>query len=74
VRIKITPAFQVKMIVVDYAWADPGESIATGQTRSNPNEFTALPSAGSLGLLAFGGAGLDAWRAHRDGSRPQVGR
>jgi hypothetical protein len=43
--------------IVDYAYADPGESIFTGQT--------AIPEAGSMGLLALGGMGLLMWRKRR---------
>ncbi len=67
-RIKISPANFVKMIVVDYAWGDPGDTIKTGQTGSETNESTAIPASGSLGLLALGGAGLMAWRNRRDGN------
>ncbi|MEM7453880.1 MAG: PEP-CTERM sorting domain-containing protein [Planctomycetota bacterium] len=38
-----------------YAWADPGETLLTGQ----------VPEAGSLGLLALGAFGLVAWRRRR---------
>lgn len=47
--------------VVDYAYADPGETIRTGQ----------VPEAGSLGLLAIGGVGLIAWRTARAKLRSQ---
>jgi MYXO-CTERM domain-containing protein len=51
--------------VIDYAWADPGEPIKTGQTSSNGDQLDAVPDQGSLGLLALGGAGLLAWRRRR---------
>lgn len=43
--------------LVDYAWADVGTPIMTGQI--------AVPEPGSLGLLAVGAAGLVAWRRRR---------
>jgi hypothetical protein len=46
--------------LVDYAYASPGQSIMTGQT--------AVPEAGSLGLLALGAVGLLAWRKQRAAS------
>lgn len=52
-------------MLVDYAWADPGESITAGQTSSVGNQVEAIPDQGSLGLLALGGAGLIAWRKRR---------
>jgi len=52
-----------RLAVVDYAWADPGEPIVTGQTSSD----IANPDQGSLGLLALGAAGLAAWRRSRFG-------
>ncbi|HEY1769959.1 MAG TPA: hypothetical protein VGG02_06860 [Chthoniobacterales bacterium] len=48
--------------MIDYAYGDPGDTIFCGQKSSNEN---AMPSLGSLGLLAVGAAGLLAWRAQR---------
>ena len=45
-------------VVLDYAYADPGEPIRTGQTSSD----SSVPDQSALGLLAFGAAGLAAWR------------
>ena len=47
--------------VVDYAYADPGERIRAGQ--KSENEM--VTDEGSLGWLAFGAAGLLAWRKSR---------
>jgi hypothetical protein len=55
--------------LVDYAYADPGESIKAGQTSSNEmvseggNDM--VPAEGSLGWLALGAMGLLAWRKRR---------
>ena len=43
--------------VVDYAYADAGESILAGQTE--------VPEPGTLGLLATGAIGLLLWRRKR---------
>ena len=51
--------------VIDYAWADPGEPIKTGQTSSNGDQVNVVPDQGSLGLLALGGASLMAWLRRR---------
>jgi MYXO-CTERM domain-containing protein len=48
-------------LLVDYAYADPGEPIRAGQTASNEM----VPEEGSLGWLALGAAGLLAWRKRR---------
>ncbi len=65
-RIKLTPnSRDVAMLVVDYAYGDPGEPIATGQKSSAPTQTASRPKEGSLGLLALGGAGLAAWREDR---------
>lgn len=53
-----------RFILLDYAWADPGEKIQTGQKRSS-RQTTAVPIKGSLGLLAMGGVGLLSWRRQR---------
>ena len=47
--------------LIDYAYADPGESITAGQT-SNDEPGS---EEGSLGWLALGAAGLMAWRQRR---------
>jgi hypothetical protein len=50
--------------IKDYAWGDAGDAIVTGQTQSL-ERASASSAAGSLGLLAFGAQGLDAWRTQR---------
>jgi hypothetical protein len=47
--------------VVDYAYGDPGQPVSAGQTGPN----TSAPALESLGGLAFGAAGLLAWRKSR---------
>ncbi|CAN5484484.1 hypothetical protein BH18VER2_BH18VER2_05220 [soil metagenome] len=46
--------------VLDYAWADLGESIKPGQTSS-----AVASKEGSLGFLALGAAGVALWRQRR---------
>ena len=50
-------------LIKDYAWGDPGDVILTGQKDSSESA-NAKSIAGSLGLLAFGAQGLNAWRTH----------
>jgi hypothetical protein len=78
-RIRTSGEPKYRFILHDYAWADPGESIQTGQKHSgaDPGESTqtgqkgsdrqmaTVPDRGSLGLLALGAAGLIAWRNWR---------
>jgi hypothetical protein len=65
-------------IVKDYAWGDIGDQIKTGQRQLHEDETQVAPQAaksadappladswGSLGLLALGAVGLQAWRAKR---------
>ena len=59
-RIKTLKVELLNQIVIeDYAWADPGEKIKAGQTSDE------APATESLGALAFGAAGLIAWRKRR---------
>jgi hypothetical protein len=53
-----------RYLIKDYAWGDVGDVILTGQTRSLQSG-NANSVSGSLGQLAFGAQGLDAWRAQR---------
>ena len=68
-----------KFTVRDYAWGDPGDQIRAGQTHLQEDETQIVPpsakstgaplsgSQGSLGLLALGAVGLQAWRRSRRG-------
>jgi hypothetical protein len=56
---------------VDYAWADLGDSIKTGQ-KSSHETTEAVTKSGSLGLLATGASGLKAWRQQKAGARFSV--
>ncbi len=53
--------YRTRETIKDYAWGDVGDAILTGQKHSlQPANANSVP--GSLGLLAFGAQGLDAWR------------
>lgn len=64
VRVKDSGNPLHRFVLVDYAWGDPGDSLATGQ-KSSSSKAEVVPDSGSLGLLAVGGAGLLAWRKRR---------
>jgi hypothetical protein len=68
-RIKTTGEPLYRFILEDYAWADPGESLQTGQKHSL-TKAKSVPTSGSLGLIALGGAGLMAWRKRRSHPKP----
>jgi MYXO-CTERM domain-containing protein len=57
------PDSNFSFTVLDYAWADLGESIKPGQTSSSANSDVTEES--SLGLLAAGAAGVALWRQRR---------
>lgn len=67
-------------VLRDYAWGDPGDQIKAGQKKLHEDEAQVAPQAskkpaaapqtdfqGSLGLLALGAVGLQAWRKSRVG-------
>ena len=61
VRVRMSKLPQNAFTVLDYAYADPGEPISTGQRSSDER----APDQGSLGWLATGAVGLLAWRKSR---------
>ena len=78
VRIRWSGCPANDFIVKDYAWGDIGDQIKTGQRQLHEDETEVAPQAaknadaapmidsvGSLGLLALGAVGLQAWRAKR---------
>lgn len=80
VRIKWGGCRDDYFLVKDYAWGDPGDQVKTGQRQLHEKETPtvaqpaksagAAPSTdaqGSLGLLALGAVGLQAWRKSRRG-------
>lgn len=66
-RVKMSGAPRNRFVVVDFAWADPGESIKTGQ-KSAADSSGKPPEESALGFLALGSAGLLAWRRLRQPS------
>lgn len=72
-RVKLSGAPKYQFTLVDYAWADPGEALQTGQKKSI-GQADATTKSSSLGLLALGGAGLKAWRAQRVAESPLLVR
>jgi hypothetical protein len=63
-RVRLSGAPKYRFELVDYAWADAGEPLLTGQ-KTSQSQSTATTTSGSLGLLATGAAGLKAWRAEK---------
>ena len=71
IRVRMTGAPQNGFVLLDYAYADPGEPIQAGQTssaeqaRDQGSTDAHVPKEGSLGGLALGAVGLLAWRKSR---------
>ena len=64
-RIKISGVPHYDFVLLDYAYADPGERLTAGQTLENTSSDEQAPGQGSLGGLALGAVGLLAWRKSR---------
>jgi hypothetical protein len=64
-RIKMNRGRAKSFILVDYAYADPGERLGAGQTSEGTSSDEQAPDQGSLGGLALGAVGLLAWRKSR---------
>jgi hypothetical protein len=64
-RIKISGVPHYDFVLLDYAYADPGERLTAGQTLENTSSEEQAPDQGSLGGLALGAVGLLAWRKSR---------
>jgi hypothetical protein len=71
-RVRLSGAPNYRFELVDYAWADAGESLLTGQktSRADSAATTRSGALGSLGLLATGAVGLKAWRAEKAAGLP----
>ncbi len=63
-RIHLSGPPKYRFDLVDYAWADAGEQLRTGQKVSHP-QVGATTKSGSLGLLALGAAGFKVWRPEK---------
>jgi len=64
-RIKMSGVPHYDFVLLDYAYADPGERLMAGQTLENTSSDEQAPDQGSLGGLALGAVGLLAWRKSR---------
>ena len=64
-RIKISGVPHYDFVLLDYAYADPGERLTAGQTLENTSSDEQAPAQGSLGWLSLGAVGLLAWRKSR---------
>ena len=64
-RIKMSGLPHYDFVLLDYAYADPGERLTAGQTLENTSSDEQAPDQGSLGGLALGAVGLLAWRKSR---------
>jgi hypothetical protein len=64
-RIKMSGVPRYDFVLVDYAYADPGERLRAGQTLEDTLSDEQAPDQGSLGGLALGAVGLLAWRNSR---------
>jgi hypothetical protein len=64
-RIKMSGLPHYDFVLLDYAYADPGERLMAGQTLENTSSDEQAPDQGSLGGLALGAVGLLAWRKSR---------
>ena len=67
-RIKMSGVPHYDFVLLDYAYADPGERLRAGQTSENASSDEQAPDQGSLGGLALGAVGLLAWRKSRSRS------
>jgi len=64
-RIKMSGVPDYDFVLLDYAYADPGEPLRAGETSEDTLSDEQSPDQGSLGGLALGAAGLLAWRKSR---------